>query len=87
MGVVNIGVQIDKRSLHMAMDLGEECFTERFIIRHLSRGSLYEPDVAAAMVRMVKPGDVVIDAGANVGMARRRDAVSHAGAFPGEQRS
>lgn len=30
-------------------------------------GSIYEPEVVNAMLRFVKPGDVVVDAGANLG--------------------
>ncbi len=67
MGIINVGVNVNERSYPMVMDLNPECFTERAIINHLSAGLFYEPEVSAAIVRMVKPGDVVVDVGANVG--------------------
>ncbi len=41
--------------------------TEQHLIDHQGTGYVYEPDVMAAVLNFVKPGDVCIDAGANLG--------------------
>ncbi len=41
--------------------------TEQHLIDHQGTGYVYEPDVMAAILNFIKPGDVCIDAGANLG--------------------
>lgn len=41
--------------------------TEQHLIDHQGTGYVYEPDVIAAILNFVRPGDVCIDAGANLG--------------------
>lgn len=55
------------RSLRMDLDLDRGRANEASIIRFLERGRHYEPDVSAMMCRIVAPGDVVVDVGANAG--------------------
>lgn len=67
MGTISVGVNVNGRSYPMVMDLDQERMTERAILQHLGAGLFYEPDVSAAIVRIVQPGDVVVDVGANIG--------------------
>lgn len=67
MGTISVGVNVNGQSYPLIMDLDQERMTERSILHHFAAGKFYEPDVSAAIIRMVQPGDVVVDVGANVG--------------------
>jgi FkbM family methyltransferase len=41
--------------------------TDRFILDFIEAGSFYEPDISNALLRMLRPGDTVVDVGANLG--------------------
>jgi FkbM family methyltransferase len=67
MGAQRIAFSAGKRSLSMGLDLDPARSNERTIIQSLAAGDFYEPDVAKVMVQVVRPGDVVVDVGANAG--------------------
>ncbi len=55
------------RTLRMELDLDRGRSNENSIIKFLERGRHYEPDVSLTMCKIVEPGDVVVDVGANAG--------------------
>jgi FkbM family methyltransferase len=55
------------RALSMQLDLDRARANENSIIKFLERGRHYEPDVSLMMCKIVEPGDVVVDIGANAG--------------------
>lgn len=67
MAIVNFTIKDNSRSIPIAMDLEESRSNERTILRWLKGGQLYEPDVAKLLIRLLGPGDVAVDVGANVG--------------------
>lgn len=50
------------------MDLDDSVATDAAILYYVQDGKVPEPEVFFAMRRMVAPGDIVIDGGANVGL-------------------
>lgn len=61
------GTAADGRDYSFFMDLQPGFVTDGEIANQLSIGQFYEPDVSAAFATIVRPGDYVIDVGANVG--------------------
>lgn len=55
------------RPVRMELDLDRARANEATIISFLERGRHYEPDVSLMMCKIVEPGDVVVDVGANAG--------------------
>lgn len=49
------------------MDLDESVWMEKWLLDHLRNNVCYEPEVTQAMLRAIRPGDFVIDVGANMG--------------------
>lgn len=47
--------------------LDESCYSQGIIGRFLAAGSLYEPVTSEVFLRLLEPGDAVIDGGAHVG--------------------
>lgn len=68
MAVVNVTVNLPGGEHRMRFDLDPARMTERVIGNFLAQGRLYEPDVAAVLVRAIQPGDTVLDVGANIGI-------------------
>ncbi|MBF0123737.1 MAG: FkbM family methyltransferase [Magnetococcales bacterium] len=56
-----------ERRFQLILDSSEGAVVDRAIARCFERGEWYEPDGAALVRRVVSPGDVFIDVGANVG--------------------
>ena len=67
MSIFNVAIKVNERDYSLIMDLDPNLPNERTIIGYVSNGKLYEPDVATAMIRILAPGDVAIDVGANIG--------------------
>ena len=55
-----------KRSFKYNQDLSQK--NHQTISTFHSYGQLYEPDIGNFLVRIIKPGDVCVDVGANIGM-------------------
>ena len=55
-----------QRSFKYNKDLSQP--NHRLISGHHKYGHLYEPDIGNFLTRIVKPGDVCVDVGANIGM-------------------
>ncbi len=55
----------DKFEFQMSLDRGD--LTERAILDSHNSGILYEQDVATLMINVLRPDDVALDVGANVG--------------------
>jgi FkbM family methyltransferase len=53
--------------LSIKLDLDESRANEKSILDFLKTGSLFEPDVANLLVKVLGEGDVAVDVGANVG--------------------
>lgn len=67
MSIVSLTVTLDAGERHLVLDLDPAMANERTILAHLESGAFYEPDVAKSMIRILRPGDTVVDVGANVG--------------------
>ena len=55
------------KSITFQLDLDLNDQNDKWIIDHMQSGCMYEPEVLWVMLRALKPGDIVIDIGANVG--------------------
>lgn len=55
------------RQIDFWLDLDRQDANERFLLEHLDAHVCYEPDVTQIMLRTIKPGDFVLDIGANIG--------------------
>src|SRR5258708_6355023 len=53
--------------LQMKLDLDESRPNEQVTLSYLKAGGSFEPDVANAFVTLLRPGDVAVDIGANLG--------------------
>jgi FkbM family methyltransferase len=62
-----LNYQAGDQLVRFKMDLDLSFPADRWIIQADMHGSFYEPDIAATMFRCIKPGDTVVDVGANVG--------------------
>ena len=71
-----IKLRVDPITTEVDFDVREKRFTlfldrtfppSQTIISWLDSGTLYEADVSGAMCKLVKPGDKVVDIGANIG--------------------
>lgn len=51
----------------MLLEIDESRPNERLILDFMKAGMFYEPDEASVLLRVLKPGDVVADVGANIG--------------------
>ena len=64
---------VDKETVHTEIRLSDRTIgfdlicTEQHMLQLRGSNHVYEPDVIAAIVNFIKPGDVCIDAGANLG--------------------
>lgn len=56
------------RLIEMVMDLDPNDSQDDWLLQHFQQGRCYEPELAWVMFRALKPGDVAIDVGANVGL-------------------
>jgi FkbM family methyltransferase len=68
MALVNVTVNLPGGGHQIWFDLDPARPTERIIGNYFAQGRLYEPDVAAVLVRAIQPGDTVLDVGANIGI-------------------
>ncbi len=67
MPVMNITLRLPGGDRQMRLDLDPTRANEALIIGFLGHGKLYEPEIAALMLRAIQPGDTVLDVGANIG--------------------
>lgn len=67
MPVFTINLQLDGGNRTVVLDLDPELPNEKTILKWLQNGSLYEPDVSLATLRILREGDLAVDVGANVG--------------------
>jgi FkbM family methyltransferase len=49
------------------MDLDPDLPNELFVLKHVTNGQFYEPDLSQVFLRLLRDGDTVIDVGANAG--------------------
>ena len=66
-GVTSIGFEINGRPIAFKMTFDGDCAPDKDMIQELQAHGCCEPEVAHLMARTVRPGDYVIDGGANVG--------------------
>jgi FkbM family methyltransferase len=62
-----VGFAIEDRAKQVRLDLDAERPNEATILRCLEGGQFYEPDIARIFLRVLRPGDTVIDVGGNAG--------------------
>lgn len=62
-----ISITVPDRSFDLRLELDPRQSNEATVLRALQRGELYEPDVALAMIHILRPGDSFVDVGANLG--------------------
>lgn len=60
-------IALPDRTFDMRLELDPARPNEATVLRFLQGGVLYEPDVASAMLRILRPGDSFVDIGANIG--------------------
>lgn len=58
---------INKREIVLRMDVDLACTSEWWIDDHFNNNLIYEQEVALLMAQALRPGDVAIDVGANIG--------------------
>jgi FkbM family methyltransferase len=63
----HLNIVLPDRQISMKLDLNESQPSDSTILSFLTLGQLYENDVADIMIRAVRPGDLLIDVGANLG--------------------
>jgi FkbM family methyltransferase len=68
MPLVNVTLNLPDGERPMRFDLDPERPNEETVLGYLNGGRLYEPDIAAVFLRAIRPGDTVLDIGANVGI-------------------
>ena len=67
MALVAINIARGPTQLEMKLELDESRLNEKPIMDFLRSGTLYEPDVANLLLKVLSEGDVVVDVGANIG--------------------
>jgi len=67
MSVFTIDLDIRGHQHKIRYNLDAAVNNESVILRFLTSGDLYEPDISTLMLRVVENGDTVIDVGANIG--------------------
>ena len=55
------------RTFDLTMDFDMDQHAEWWVVEHFNHGNCYEPDESHVMFRAIRPGDTVIDVGANAG--------------------
>ena len=65
--MINLTIQRLDRTLTMVLDLDPALPNEATVLSWFNGGNLYEPDVSDLMLRVLAPGDTVLDVGANIG--------------------
>jgi FkbM family methyltransferase len=68
MSVVNVTLKLPRGDREMRFNLDPAHANEELILSYFGGGQLYEPDVAAVLLRAIQPGDSVLDIGANIGV-------------------
>lgn len=63
----SVRIATKDRQVDFWLDLDRQDANERFLLEYLDAGVCYEPDVTQIMLRTIKPGDFVLDIGANIG--------------------
>jgi len=64
---VTLKCSVAGSDLHFKLDLDENRHHQKVLLDHIKAGLLYERDVSLFMIRVLRPGDVFIDVGANIG--------------------
>lgn len=65
--IQTINLKAHGQLISWQMDLDPDFPTDKNILDHMDHSVCYESDVAWALIHCLKPGDVAIDGGANVG--------------------
>jgi FkbM family methyltransferase len=65
--IVTIKIENDRYNGDVRLDLDENYQNEKRLIKNLTSGNIYEPDVSRVFLRVLREGDTAIDVGANVG--------------------
>src|SRR5580700_7501265 len=67
MSAVNLTFTFVDRKINFAMEIDYASKTDQELLACLRNGGCPEPEVCNLMVRVSRPGDYVIDGGANIG--------------------
>jgi FkbM family methyltransferase len=67
MALFAINFTRDRAQLQMKLELDESRLNEKPILDFVRAGTLYEPDVANLLIKVLGEGDVAVDVGANIG--------------------
>lgn len=65
--IVPINIRWEKVSVDFSLDIDREHSSDCAVMHYAQRGLPAEPEVCQVMLRVLKPGDRVVDAGANIG--------------------
>lgn len=65
--IVPINLQWMDRKVEFCMDLDTNCPTDYAVMHYVKQGVPCEPESVFVMLRVLKEGDVAVDAGANIG--------------------
>ena len=65
--ICHITIQLDAILAKMKLHLDKTKYLQATIINGLSQGLCYESDYTSLMMKVIQPGDTVIDIGANIG--------------------
>ncbi len=57
------------RDMTFVMDIDPKFTSDWWILHYRMNKAFYEPDVSDAIARLLKPGQIAVDAGANVGFS------------------
>jgi FkbM family methyltransferase len=68
MAVVTSKIVLLNRSVEIKVELDPSLPNEITAMHAIRTSGYYEPDVARALSRMIEPGDVAVDVGANIGL-------------------
>jgi FkbM family methyltransferase len=64
----SVSFQKDGVPYGMAFDLDPEEPSQKTVLDFFNGGNFYEPDISNVLLRVLKPGDLFVDVGANIGI-------------------
>jgi FkbM family methyltransferase len=65
---ISVPCPLDDHPVAFKFELDRRNRNEAFIMDFFQKGLLYEPEISWFMLRAIKPGDFVVDVGANIGV-------------------
>lgn len=64
---MKFGIRSKARTVEFHLETGPGYYVEPAVMQALQQGSGYEPEVVAVLLRALRPGDLCVDVGANIG--------------------